>query len=61
MWIHQLKLVSALQGATDEYIEQNDERFSEVAALLLSGRDDLCADGPDASASLLLGEEHSFY
>jgi hypothetical protein len=43
-----------MQAATDEYIERNEERFTEAAALLLRGRADLSAD--ENSASLSLGE-----
>ena len=44
------------QAATDEYIEQNDERFGEVAALLLKARADLAAESIDSPAALSLGE-----
>lgn len=46
-----------LQAATDEYIEQNDNRFGEVAALLLKGRADLAAERIDSPAALSLGEQ----
>ncbi len=45
-----------MQTATDEYIEQNEERFSEAAALLLQGREDLSAESASPSTSLSLGE-----
>ena len=46
-----------LQAATDEYIELNDDRFGEVAALLLKGRADLAAERSDSPAALALGEQ----
>ena len=46
-----------LQAATDEYIEQNDDRFGELAALLLQGRADLAAERIDSPAALSLGEQ----
>ena len=52
----QLKAGVALQSATDEYIEQNEERFIEAAALLLRGRDDLSADAATTLTSLSLGK-----
>ena len=48
---------AGLQAATDEYIEQNDNRFGEVAALLLKGRADLAAERIDTPAALSLGEQ----
>ena len=48
---------AGLQAATDEYIEQNDDRFGELAALLLKGRADLAAERTDTPAALSLGEQ----
>ena len=45
-----------LQAATDEYIEKNDERFAEAAALLVQGREDVSGEAASAPASLSLGE-----
>ena len=46
-----------MQAATDEYIEQNDDRFGEVASLLLKGRADLAAECIDSPAAISLGEQ----
>ena len=46
-----------LQAATDEYIEQNDDRFGKIAALLLKGRADLAAERIDSPAALSLGKQ----
>ena len=54
-WQGKLMSGAGMQAATDEYIEQNEERFVEAAALLLQGRGDASADAASAPGILSLG------